>query len=953
MKGLYAVPLGVPFLSTLVDELITQTASNPLSLAKYLIILPTRRGCLMLQDAFLKATPKGCRMLPRIIALGDIEEGAEVPGYLPPKLLPPPMPSWQRLGLMTQLVLTFEKQKEGGIHNPAGAVQLANDLMRLVDEVETTGLQLSNLETLVIGDYARHWQVTLDFLKILTQEWPEILKQEGFIEPAARKRMILEQFIEHWRPTYPVILAGTTATRPTTARLAEKILSCAQGSVVLVGVDKNIFSQNQTSSLQNTLPPTHPQYTTSQLIQLLNKPLKWLNQSTPLAARSSLISKAMMTTFQEDWPLENETVTEVLSNLQAIEAPSVMEEARQIALIMRYELEKPEKTIALVTPDVELSRRVKSALGRWGVRANLSSGIPFSQSVVGRFLSLSSLLVNDFTSADLLALLKHPLYAKGRDRESHLKTTSQFEIEVLRKLQPSRVGHLSFPDHELCHPMMRLNDGHSHPFTEFLKAHIEVAEALVGNASFGATDSLSLLWSQEDGEVGLKFWKALLEQAHHFPRLTGREYPAFIRNLMFQEMVHDQESVKSRILILGTLEARLLDADVVILGGLNEGVWPGIPEEDPWLSRAMREKFGLPPIERKIGLSAHDFCTTMMAPKVYMTRSLKREGAPTLPSRWWQRLVTLLKTGGVNMVEGSSQNQPWSLISMKLDEPNEHITFSPPSPCPPLSIRPRRLSVTDVEALIRDPYSIYAKKILNLRPLDPLEADLSASERGQAIHKIFDAFIRSGIDPASHQAIPFIENLGSEAFGDLLSDPRAKAFWWPRYKRLSLWFLDQLKKDQPCVKETKTEIEGQIDIPTRIGPIILSAKADRIDTMNSGLARIIDYKTGAIPSRKQVNQGYAPQLTLEGVIMQRDGFSSIPTMEVDALSYWHVTGGTPAGEVISLENTKDLIAAAEGGVQELFDAFFGQESPFHACPNPFIIPEYHDYAHLERIKEWY
>ena len=165
MKGLYAVPLGVPFLPTLVAKLISQTESDPLSLASYLVILPTRRGCLMLQDAFLKATPTGCRILPRIICLADIEEGADIDGYIPPHLYPPAMPALQRLGLMSQLVLAFEKKKEGGIQNPVGAISLAQELIRLVDEVETTGLKLGDLKSLVGVDYAAHWQLTLDFLK--------------------------------------------------------------------------------------------------------------------------------------------------------------------------------------------------------------------------------------------------------------------------------------------------------------------------------------------------------------------------------------------------------------------------------------------------------------------------------------------------------------------------------------------------------------------------------------------------------------------------------------------------------------------------------------------------------------------------------------------------------------------------------------------------------------------
>ncbi|MGV8948393.1 MAG: PD-(D/E)XK nuclease family protein [Candidatus Paracaedibacter sp.] len=956
MKGLYAIPLGVPFLKALVDGLITETASNPLSLASYTIILSTRRGCLALQQAFLAATPLGCRILPRMIALQDIEEGCDLPGYLPSEILPLAMPNWQRLGLLSQLVLAFEKQKEGGNSNPARAVRLAQELMRLVDEVETTGLDLSDLKTLVGADYAAHWQLTLDFLKILTDQWPPILEEKDFIEPAARRRRMLEQVATHWHPVTPVILAGTTGTRPATAQLAQAILMLEKGCVVLPGFDQTLTPQER-----EALPPTHPQYTLNQLMKKLGTPNVWPSCSAIPTTCALFLSKAMMAASQDEsdtqkedqqkmWQISETVADEALSCIQAVEAPSVLEEARQIALIMRYELETPNQIIALITPDKELTRRVQSDLGRWGLHANLSSGLPLTQSLVGRFLLLSSLLAQDMRATELLALLKHPLYAKGRDRVAHLKETRHFEMENLRGRVVDQVLTLPFPGHELCGPLQALNDGQSHSFADFLKTHALVAEALVGSQISDLGEAHSLLWKEEDGQVAAAFWKTLNEHANHFPSLMAQDYPLFLRNLMTEETVQDVEGIGSRLLIIGTLEARLFQADVVILGGLNEGTWPGGTEDDPWLSRSMRESFGLPPLERKIGLSAHDFCAVMTNPKVYMTRSLKRSGAATLASRWWQRLSALLATGG--RVLSESQLHPWSAWSEALDQPSERLTFVPPAPCPPLSARPRRLSVTAVETLLQDPYSIYAKTILNLRPLDPLEMDVSMAERGQAIHQVLDRFVRSGIDPASSKAMAKFEDLGREAFAELLADPRARAFWWPRFQRMGGWFLAQMAKDKYHIQEIKTEIEGAIEIPTANGPIVLTAKADRIDVMVSEQVQVIDYKTGIMPTRKDVTQGYAPQLSLEGVILSIGGFTDLPQKRVEKLCYWNVTGGTPAGEIVSFENPDDLLATAERGVRKLFEAFLGRETPFYACPDPLVEHKYNDYAHLERLKEW-
>ena len=945
MKGLFAISLGESFVKLLVEGLIAKTASNPISLAHYLVILPTRRGCLALHDAFLAATPSGCRILPRILALADIEDGADLPGYSPPESFPPAMPTWQRLGLLSQLVLAFEKQKEGSALNPAGAIRLAQELMRLVDDVETTALHLNDLKSLVGADYAAHWQLTLDFLKILTDLWPPILEQAGFMEPAARKRMILEQVAEHWKPVYPVVLAGTTGTRPSTARLAKSILNFENGCVVLPGMDQSLSLEDRQS-----LPPTHPQYTLNQLIQQLGMPAVWPACSEERSTRSIFLSKAMAASPQEDWRIDAEMGGKVLSDIQAIEAHSILEEARQIALIMRYELEVPDQVIALVSPDVELCRRVRSELRRWECHANLSSGLPLSQSLVGRFLLLSSQLTQEMRSADLLALLKHPLFSKGGDRLQHLRDTRRFELDMLRGVVPRTIQTLPFPGHELCGPLFALNDGKLHSLKEFLIAHATVAQDLVSPLAEGTKENPSLLWGEEDGRAASTFWETLLDHADSFPPLRAHDYPAFLGNLMAQEIVRDVEGIGSRLLILGALEARLLQADVVILGGLNEGTWPRVLEDDPWLSRSMRDSFGLPPLERKIGLSAHDFTTAMSAPKVFLTRSIKRDGAPTLPSRWWQRLSALLATDG-RKLSCEPLSTPWATWSKLLDKPPELFTFLPPAPCPPLAARPRRLSVTAVETLLRDPYSIYAKAILNLRPIDPLDMDLSMAERGQAIHQVLDRFVQSGVDPASPEAMALIESLGREAFGELLADPRA-AFWWPRFQRMGAWFLSQMTNDQPHTQEIKTEIDGGIEIPTANGPIALTAKADRIDILTTGGAQIIDYKTGMVPSKTSVKEGTAPQLTLEGVILTVGGFASIPPITVERLSYWGITGGTPPGEITSFGNPEELLTNAKRGVRRLFEAFFGREIPFHACPNPKKIPAYHDYGHLERLKEW-
>ena len=949
MKGLFAVPLGLPFLPELARGLIEATASSPSGLASLCVIVPTQRACSGLQEAFSLATPQQQgRILPRIIALADIENGDCLPGYLPPALHPPALSPFQRLGLLSQLILEFEKQKGQGITTPARALQLAQELAHLVDEAETMGLGLSHLKTLVGADYASHWQLTLDFLKILTDHWPGILSQQGCTEPEARKRMILEQVAQHWCPDYPVILAGTTGTRPATALLINAILKQEKGCVVLPGVDPSLIGHNDDDPFSQPpdFLPSHPQYTLSNLIKKVGRPQLWPSSGTSslASAKAVFLSKVMASPKEEEKCLSSSLIRHATRDFHAFEAASTLEEARQIALIMRYELETPGQVIALVTPDATLTRQVQAALGRWGIHANTAKGRPLSQTLVGRFLMSSAALAPDMDAISLLGLLKHPLYAKGKDRGHHLTETRAFELKILRGQtggKPAYNRHnLSFPGQALAQPLLDLHNGRSHPFADFLHAHKTVAEALAGDKN--------LLWAEEDGHTAASLWESMQEKGAAFPPLNARDYPHFLRTLLDQETVRDGQGVGSRLLIVGTREARFLSADVIILSGLNEGVWPAIPRDDPWLSRSMRESFGLPPVEQRAGLSAHDFCMALAAPKVYMGRSLNRDGAPAIPSRWWQRITAALEAGGATLPLSSQ----WAEWSGQLDQPSQTVAFIPPAPCPPLSVRPRRLSVTAVETLLRDPYSIYAKMVLNLRPLNPLEMEISLADRGQVIHSVLESFIRLEIDPAAPDAFAKFESCARQAFQPLAADPRATAFWWPRLMRLGEWLLGQMAKEKSLIAKRLTEIEGILEIPTSTGLIQLTAKADRIDVLTKGGVRIIDYKTGAVPTQKSVYEGYAPQLPLEGLIIKAGGFKGLPPALVEELCYWKVTGGTPPAETSSLKNIESLLAAAEEGVHLLFEKFLTQETPFYACPDPQVIPPYHDYAHLERLKEW-
>jgi ATP-dependent helicase/nuclease subunit B len=492
---------------------------------------------------------------------------------------------------------------------------------------------------------------------------------------------------------------------------------------------------------------------------------------------------------------------------------------------------------------------------------------------------------------------------------------------------------------------------------ELLRLHVAFAEAL---AASDTENGEARLWAQESGEAAANFVTEFAEALAGMGKIEGGEYPGLLIASLGGRMVRPPFGGHPRLSILGLLEARLVQADLVILGGLNEGTWPPQPHADPWLSRPMRAALGLPSPERRIGLTAHDFVQACGAPQVVLTRATRVDGTPTVASRWLLRLDTLLRASGYK--DGlSTEIRPHLLWARMLDAAGPPLPVSPPSPCPPVSARPRELSVTDVETWRRDPYALYARRILNLRALEPLDADAGAAERGLIIHAILADFVRRYPDALPADALQKLIAIGRERFGPTLANPGVWAFWWPRFCAVASWIVEQEIARRPFAAPSLTEATGILEIEAQ--RFVLKARADRIDTLQSGGLAIIDYKTGAPPSAKDVALGFAPQLPLEAAIAIAGGFKDAPSRAVAELSYWRLSGGDPPGEETRLDgadynNRKQKLPDAAGlaiaaldGLRDLIVKFDDPGTPYHARPRPRFARA-NDYEHLARVGEW-
>ena len=442
--------------------------------------------------------------------------------------------------------------------------------------------------------------------------------------------------------------------------------------------------------------------------------------------------------------------------------------------------------------------------------------------------------------------------------------------------------------------------------------------------------------------------------------IAPRDYPAFFEAMMQGHLVRRVQGLHPRLFIYGPLEARLQRKDLMIIGGMNEKIWPPEAPVDPWMSRPMRRQIGLPMPEQRIGLAAHDFCQIFGAPQVVMCRADKVDGQPQVPSRWWMRLDVYLQMTGLADKMAQQSTDRYMHWQKQISQADRQQRLDPPAPCPPIKYRPKTLSVTRIEILIKDPYSIYASKILNLKKLQDLEMAPGVIEKGIYVHAALEKFCQNYPNTISQDAYKELLQIGCQVFGDDLNDPIVKTFWWPRFERIAEWFIETERHRRSEIATIITECQGKfvIDLSDGQAPerlFCLTAKADRIDIYKDGAAVIIDYKTGTLPAIARVENGQAPQLPLEALILQAGGFDGLSKTDIKALHYWRVTGGAPAGEIISVPKKKSLGEVSEethNGLLALLRYFADQTTPYLAHPRPEIDMPYNDYDTLSRYHEW-
>ncbi len=1003
---LWTIPAGAPFAARLVDGLLAHhgdaLARDPLALTRMTVFLPTRRSIATVQEAFLRARGGAAALLPALIPLGEVDEDDLDAVGLPfaqgqsatrdAADIPEALESTRRTFILARLVQQFAERSgamahgDGGL-SPAQAIRLAAELGRLLDEIETEGLDVTRLAELVRPELARHWQETLDFLEIVTGAWPEVLTDLGKIGARERQRRLVNRLVATWReapPKDPIVVAGSTGSVPATAMLMAAVARLPGGAVILPGLDRTLDDMSWQAVTDD---PTHPQNGLARLLsqdlsadrgEVRDWPVDGPTDAAPEEARRRLLSESLRPAVTtEAWRAYGRErrgeVGAAAEGLHLVACRDAREEATVIATLLREVLETPGKTAALVTPDRDLARRVSSEMARWSLIVDDSSGMPLADRAPMVFMRLLADAISQrLAPVALLALFKHPFASGGIATAEFRRRTRLLDRMVLRGPRPAPgvSGLLEAIDGEvglsaedktvlavwiesvssMWRPFAERLGQNDVPLSDLLEAHVAAAEALASSDSETGADRL---WARDDGNAAAETLADLTAAAGDAANIDGGGYPAAFDALLDGRSHRARYGTHPRLSILGTLEARLTRFDRVVLGGLNEGSWPPEPPADPWMSRQMRSTFGLPAPERRISLAAHDFMMQAAGPEVFMTRAARVSGSPTVPSRWLLRLSAVLDSAGAgDRLEARAP--AIRALAGALDQSTHRVHASPPEPRPPVTARPRRLSVTRIEAWARNPYEIFARHILGLYALHPIDADLGAADRGTIIHGALDAFVRE-LEEDGWPTDPMARLLacGRAAFAGHLARPSIRAFWWPRFQRVAAWFIEQERLRDTLIRQRISEAKGSVEIPIGGAPFTLYGTADRLDLLESGGVEIIDYKTGAPPTDKEVAAGWAPQLPLEGVILARGGFLDLENAQAERLSYWRLTGGATAGEARPVGgDIGGLVDEAEGRLVELVTRFMDPETPYLAKPDPHRARAPSDYDHLARVKAW-
>ncbi len=988
---IFTIASSAPFLDVLAAQVLDgfpleSDAGRPI-LADWTILLPTRRAAREFTQILAIKSRQSTILLPKVMPIGDLDDEADLKGENVDKQLEPVSQNGLLFILLDLIFHWSEKNQDTELArnifvSPQQRLGLAMSLRTLLHQLHTQEIDLSTLPLAYDLELSEHRQSILELLALIHDTLPRKLAEMRLATFASWRNQKLRREAQRLATEdtpRPIIVAGSTGTIPATRALLHVVSQHPMGAIVLPGLDLILDRE----SWEN-LPPEHPQFSMKLLMDELameRKTVQILGENN--SSKSFLLTELLRPTkTAENWhrilPANQEKLTEAIEGIRLIDAKDRHIEARAIALILRQALSLPSQTTAaLVTPDRDLAARVRNELSRWNISIDDSAGFPLSKTGLAAVcVGLAEVILQNFDVASLFDLLKRPEVSLGLEPNKKETTLKNIEITVLRNasIQDGIAGlALAFAraraaneKGERSHPLVAGLEPHHWDLMEALINWVhETLQLLLRDDQLLQTDWLTIFGEvldrltqgvDESLPQNVAFRKTFEDLRNDSAFLAACSRQTFLLNLvqiLKATPFRPTDNSHPNLAIYGTLEARLLPVDILILGGLNEGVWPSEPDSGPWLNRPMRNLLHLAQPEREIGLAAHDLVQGLGHPKVYLTWSRRISGTPKNPSRWILRLKNLLKGAGIP--ENVCDDRSWAELAQEL----ENAPMQPhrkPRPRPGAAARPTQFSVTEIETLLRDPYAIYAKKVLKFEPLPELLGKSDARLRGILFHAAVADWLKQQRQVHAPNSLQLLREAGEKVLQPLKSDLEVSGFWVPAFERIAQWLEETETGLRKNAVNVMPELGGKFSFSVGLVPHALTARADRVDRLTNGSYRIIDYKTGEVPSIKQVKAGFSTQLLLEALILKRGGFKGLSANSVSELFYVKLSSGRSACELLPIlfeESSIDQKAEEQfSHLTELLASYQSPQMSYVPRRAPKTEMQVLPYDHLSRFAEW-
>lgn len=899
------------FLDQLIDGI--KSRFHPEEISKLLIILPSQRSCRLLEKKLIQASGRDSLVLPKIIPVGSLQDTLEFEIYEKLKNIPNSLGIIEAKFLLSSLI-----RKETTNLSQKELIEISSGLLRLVSKFEKEDKDISHIKNTMLGDVPEHVEQMVGYLKLISTSWPKKLSSINKTTPITRRNLFIKALSEKWKsstPNYPVIIAGSTGSFSTTRILIKTISDMPQGNVILQGV----------SDIHGKPSETSPAFQLNRLLDFLEKSPNEIKYWTTSLEKQNILANIL---------LDKNTNDSNIENMEYIECESSYEEALLISIKIRELLAKQYSNIGVVTSNKSLRHKIQNLLKTWNIYAELSDGKALTST--DHFTLLINIFrasYNRFSPESLLNVIKNHLCTSFPN-----DLASDLEIKYLRGIRKYRdLAHLTAiikDAQDVVEALEGLSKNYIALESIIEKKYASIKEIL--QALLSTAESLSektILWHSE---IGNEVYTTLHELISELPdsKIYIGEFENIIKNLLAEKNIFISNESEPKVQILTPIESRLLDFDYLIISSLNEKYWPEHPEIDPWISASSYTNLGFPGKQVKVGQSARDLLLLIQNKNILMTRSANENNTPQVTSRWITKIETWAKTKGL-LDKIKPQNHYLKDWARKLNRPDIFSQTVKPEPKPPADLRPTTLSVTQIEKLMRDPYSVYAKKILNLKPLEPLDKKPNQLEFGNYVHYALDMFNKTSED---------LMTIWRKVLN--IHNPVAKKIWTPRFEKIAKWISEY----EGMIRQTHN-IETEIQFSAKISDnFTLTAKADRVERSKSGNdVNIIDFKTGSIPTQTDIKNGYSPQLTLEALLIKNENKNS----NIEGIIYIQLGSGKKIGHTTKVQgDIEEILEATKNGIKELVSKYMDPSTAYLICPNPDKAPTYNEFEHLERLEEF-